>query len=560
VRDSICMVLILASGALVAGCGGGGSSGGSPPPTTASGASPAGVGTHTFTDPASCQSCHPLQYREWEGSVMHYGAASPVFNAFELTINKLSVGAVADNGVNANFCIECHSPPAPIQGETQPFFDAASARPSFESLSEVSKQGVSCDVCHSATAPDYPGSLLNDGIANRSLLLDPEAPAQGPLANAASNAFHDSAENPFLSSSEFCGSCHDVRLPRPDPVTGEPFQRLENLFSEWQSGPYNSPNNPHGRVVSCQDCHMSLYPQSPPGTYPQSPVAIDPDTGASLPPRRHALHAFTAVSTPLVDDPRFPNVSTRADDGFGFPLGQQQRRRQLLEATCELSLGGTPDFLPATASVIPLRVTVTNTGAGHKVPSGFSQERQVWLEVIVEDDAGVIYESGVLHDSPHPETGETAPDGRLDDEDLEDLHFDVDLDTFDTHVSDGPDVDQRPRGVNLGLANFQNRFVRILPDGSWEPVLNPMLADHMDNSHSLDMLAPRVVPYDVPVPARGLVGDVRVSVRLRYRAFPPEFLRFLAQREPGLVTEEIVDRNRIVDMVDAFQKIRLTDQ
>ena len=423
----------------------------------------------------------------------------------------------------------------------------------------MSKQGVSCDVCHSATGPDLRDSLLGDGIANRALVLDPDAPKQGPLANPAANDFHEGSFNPYLTSSEFCGSCHDVRLPKPDVLTGEPFQRLENLFSEWQSGPYNTVNNPHGRVVSCQDCHMSLYPQQPPGTYPQAPAAVDPDTGAPLAPRRHALHAFTAVSTPLVDDPRFPNGDTPDRDGFGYPLGQEQRRRQLLEATCEVSLRGTPRSLGAAAAVIPIAVTVTNVGAGHRVPSGFSQERQVWLEVVVRDDGGVIYESGVLHDTAHPETGETAPDGLLDDEDLEDRHFAIDLDTFDTHVSEGPDADQRGRGVNLGLASFQNRFVRVLADGTQEPVLNPMLADHMDNSRSLEMLTPRVIPYDVPVPGRGLVGDVKVTVRLRYRAFPPEFLRFLAQREPGLVSEATVDRNRIVDMAAEARTIRVTD-
>ena len=38
------------------------------------------------------------------------------------------------------------------------------------------------------------------------------------------------------------------------------FFRLENLSTEWQQGAYNSANNPFGKVVRCQDCHMSLFP------------------------------------------------------------------------------------------------------------------------------------------------------------------------------------------------------------------------------------------------------------------------------------------------------------
>ena len=38
------------------------------------------------------------------------------------------------------------------------------------------------------------------------------------------------------------------------------YYRLENLSTEWQTGLYNSTNNPFGKVIRCQDCHMSLYP------------------------------------------------------------------------------------------------------------------------------------------------------------------------------------------------------------------------------------------------------------------------------------------------------------
>ena len=38
------------------------------------------------------------------------------------------------------------------------------------------------------------------------------------------------------------------------------YFRLENLSSEWQTGAYNSTNNPFGKVVRCQDCHMSHVP------------------------------------------------------------------------------------------------------------------------------------------------------------------------------------------------------------------------------------------------------------------------------------------------------------
>lgn len=520
-------------------------------PPTGGGGLPTGDGTAGFAstgfnDPTMCGTCHPRHFKEWQGSIMHYAAISPVFNAFELTMQKLTEGAFAADGETENFCIGCHAPTAVFNDELPDFPGVASAAPARDSLSPVSQEGLSCDFCHTVTGPDLNKSLLGDGIANLSLLYGPSDTKWGPVADATETTYHETAESPYLQSAEFCGSCHDVRIPKPDPITGEPFQRLENLFTEWQEGPYNSTDNPHGKVIRCQDCHMSLYPMEPPGTFPTMTLGV----GVDVPERSHAIHAFTAVSIPFIDDPRFPNVDTDETDEFGYPLGQMQRREQMLRAACTLTLEGTPETLAVDSDVIPIRVVVTNTGAGHRVPAGFSQERQVWVELVVSDDAGVIYESGYLRDQAHPETGELEPDGLLDDEELNDHHFDIDLDTLDTVYHKGPDYDQRPE-VNLGLANFQNKFIRIGDDGTWESVLNPLLADHMDNSNSLDMLVPTPVLYDVPVPERGIVGDIRVSARLRYRAFPPEFLRVLAIREPELVSEAIVDRNTIVDMAEA---------
>ncbi len=477
---------------------------------------------------------------------MHYAAISPVFNAFELTMQKLTEGGFAPNGVEPNFCIQCHSPTGVFNGELPDYVDESSAGPARDFLTPVSQEGLSCDFCHTVSGPDIEGSLLKDGIANMSLLFEPGDTKYGPIWEPAENAYHSSMGSDFLTSPEFCGACHDVRIPLPDVVTGEPFQRLENLFTEWLEGPYATTDNPYGKVVRCQDCHMSLYPQTAPGVFP----TMNLGTGFRNPDRPHAIHAFTAVSVPLIDDPRFPNIDSDEIDEFGFPKGQIQRREQMLRAACWLTLEGTPDSISADADVIPIKVVVTNVGAGHRVPSGFSQERQVWVELIVEDDAGLIYESGYLRDSAHPETGEMEPDGLLDDEDLYDHKFTVDIESFDTQFDLGPDHDQRPE-VNLGITNFQNEFIRVHEDGRWEVVINPLLADHMDNSHSLDMLKPFIAPYDVPVPERGIVGEIRVSARLRYRAFPPKFLRVLAVREPELVTEDIVDRNTIVDMAES---------
>jgi hypothetical protein len=294
-----------------------------------------------FETPLNCAGCHPKHFEEWQGSVMHYAAESPVFNAFEMTIKKLSDGLVASNGAEPNLCIQCHSPTGVYDEELPPYVDADSLTPSRDHLSAVNREGISCDFCHTVTGPDLEASVLGDGIANMSLEFEPSDIKMGPLDDPLPSTYHASTGTDFLSSPDFCGSCHDVRLPFADSETGEPFQRLENLFTEWKEGPYNSTDNPYGRIVTCQDCHMSMYPLEDPGVKPMMRVAANQEA----PERPHAIHAFTAVSFPFIDSDRFPNVDTDAVDEFGFPMGQKQRREQMLKAACTLTLEGTPQSL-----------------------------------------------------------------------------------------------------------------------------------------------------------------------------------------------------------------------
>ncbi len=512
---------------LAAACAGGGGGNGS------------GAAAADFTAPAECGSCHPRQYREWQGAMMAYATISPVFNALEAAGNRLTEGAFAADGGHPLFCQRCHTPIGVARDEF-PAYAAMDGRPSRDFAGDVAAHGLSCDFCHQVAHADMAASLLGDGIANAAFVLTPGFLKYGPFSQPVATSTHDSSPSDFVRSAEFCGTCHDVRLPGTDAATGEPFLRLENAFTEWQQGPYASADNPYGRVVTCQDCHMSAYPYQPPGTYFEDQTAALADA----PLREVSTHYFTGVDVALVD---FPGQSGSELDSHSLPAAQAQRRADLLRAACTLELDAPDTVQPG--DILPITIAVTNVGAGHHVPTGFSQERQMWIELVVSDATGaLIYQSGDLLDQPHPETGENTADGSLDDEDLQNLIGSIDPVTLEADIVPGPDADQRP-AVNLGLANFGNEFKRMTPDGTHE-VLIPFLANHMDNSHSIPPLQTARVPYDVPLPAT-VQSPLHISARLRFRAFPPRFLRTLAQARPDLVDEELVDRNRIVDMAEA---------
>ena len=264
------------------------------------------------------------------------------------------------------------------------------------------------------------------------------------------------------------------------------YRRVENLFSEWQISLYNHPEltfcrgdsfkactrdgdcgadgpcsvrSPYGRVVTCQDCHMSKFPVVPliaqDGTvtpandlYAQDLVALEgsqTDPTQPLPRRRVSTHFMSGVDLPLVV---FPGQSTQAT-----------RRQQLVDSAFRISLDQTPARAQA-GDRFEVEVEIENVGVGHRVPAGFSHERQYWVQMYVQEagalgardpfdpaapcnlqrnvatgavderdaegaaalaDAGCVYRSGFVLDKSHPETGELQPDGNLRDEDPEDF-------------------------------------------------------------------------------------------------------------------------------------------
>ena len=502
-----------------------------------------------FESPAECQDCHPVQFEEWEGSAMH-AASSPTFAAFELAMNRITNGAFAHGSgtPNENFCSGCHIPNAVLGEELAPYENLENLTPSIEQANPESLVGVNCHFCHSVGEIDESHSIAGDGLGTAKVLVhEPDGPMQGPYETPFSP--HSTEENELFTTSNFCGTCHDVRSAKPDVVTGEPFLRVEETFTEWQESDWatGGGHSPMSEPVTCQDCHMSEYPNAAPGTRPSMPISSVP----GMPDREHANHNFTAVSIALNTDPAFPQVDSFDVNGDGVLETQSDRREQMLQAACTMVVGsGTTKKILAATDTLVLAFDITNTGAGHDVPSGFSQEREMWVELTVTDASGTsLYQSGYLVDSAHDSTGETQPDGLLQDEDLLHRLYDIDPDTLGGSILPGPDADQRPNGVNLGLVYFNNDFEYIDPNtGETSVVLTPFHANHVNNDRAIAAFETRQALYEIPIDPAILQGDVTVTARLLYRAFPPKFLRLLNHHAPHLVTEDMVDANTIVEM------------
>ena len=439
--------------------------------------------------------------------------------------------------------------------------------------------GITCDVCHNVTGPDLDRSAQRDGLANASFELRPSLSKVGPFPFAApvKDNFHVSSRDPeriaYLRSSTFCGGCHDVRVPGGGSLThGEinlnpgsenvRLYRLENLNTEWASGPYNSSDNPFGKVIRCQDCHMSLYPYggestyqvgdltitSPmPGVFPVNFAAepgVSTDLDYPLQKRQVATHYLTGVDVPLLPTGElrarlgadYQDVNEPGSDEYGIPRSLAQRREDLLKSAVRLSLDKTdPTAQIGESFMVRVRAVALT---GHRFPSGFSQERTAYIELNVKDNNGfLLYQSGYVVDKPHPETGEMEPDGNLDDEDLEHVHAIVDPGrrtvpyrpgtATNGHTNQvfevGPDNGPEARvfvGEPLGLVLWRNELARIFLPGQrlgrkddagnevivsrphFEETFSAGFANSVDNYRALAPLRPTTYRYEVKLPKK----------------------------------------------------------
>ena len=202
-----------------------------------------------------------------------------------------------------------------------------------------------------------------------------------------------------------------------------------------------------------------------PGERPELRVAA-----GSAQHREVTTHYFSGVDIPLTPEFDDAYVDQPELDAAGIPLGGEQRRDLLLGRSFRFELGEAD----VRGRTLELPITLENTGAGHKIPAGFSQEREFWVHLRVTDGAGrLIYEVGRV-DRP--------------DEDLRDKIFvAVNVDdrrlvdrlgqpqgVFGADVVDGPDhpqwraldgrgrFDPATRFRGQGLINLQNGFLRCV--------------------------------------------------------------------------------------------------
>jgi hypothetical protein len=310
-------------------------------------------------DPTQCKDCHPNHYREWASSMHAYASKDPVFVA----MNKR--GQRETNGQLGDFCLKCHAPMAVMDSKLQSPTDNLAELP-------AAYQGVTCYTCHN--------TISVEGEHNATLHLANDVTMRGPIRNPKQPVVHRAAYEALLDdaqpeSNSMCGGCHDIVTPSG--------VHLERTFEEYKTTLFAKPGG-----LTCAGCHMDGRDNEP--------AADDPASNVGL--RTVHEHLWPGVDVALTDD--FPDRDV------------QKLAIQCALATSALTFSFDPNLDVVSGRASPGAFGVTlETQAGHRQPSGASQDRRMWFELLAYDSGGALLDksSGVIADGAIEEKAADDP-------------------------------------------------------------------------------------------------------------------------------------------------------
>jgi hypothetical protein len=359
-------------------------------------------------------------------------------------------------------CGGCH--PRTLEQQLKSHHEASFTNPIFQSqyfesiLPRASRDPALAGEARSCTACHAPVAFANAwGTATRAMLTDPsmsgvtcdlchtirgvDGPAPlngnflskpsevkfGPLKGS-DNAHH--AFSPIQSKSELCGTCHEA--------TNHHGLRVKATFTEWLASPSATAG------VQCQDCHMT----------------------------RDGLVRAAAIGSE-----GFVRYTHR------FPGAHSQTQ---VEGAVQLALAPGPADRSAGRRLV-FRVAVDNRKSGHHLPTGSTDLRLLWLDVVAR--AGDRQLPVPIAGTGYGVAGQSKEDAK----------------------TIGKDV---PVGSRV--------YRSIFLDGAGKPTFESWDAVKIGFDNRLPGGQITVEEYALEVP-KDVRGPVKIEARLRYMAYPSSF-------------------------------------
>jgi mono/diheme cytochrome c family protein len=391
------------------------------------------VRVNQFIEPEVCEACHSEIFQQWSGSMHSKAFVDPVWRA----ATKLFLKDAKTSGeiLEMKACVKCHTP----LGFRS--YLISSPADDYENLADLPAQGIFCNWCHNISEVKHLGDAGYEvepggGEDDPSTMLGPFKDSSSP--------FHPTKYSELHTKSEFCGLCHNVS----HAANGLP---IEQTYSEWKNSPYNT-GNPE-TTVNCQDCHMRQRPGIPATGKTDRPD--NPGTACDDGPERdhiwtHYFVGANAIVTKLLGSDRHAQMAI-----------------ERLQNAADLEL--IKNNVYNRNSISHIQVKVINSGAGHYLPTGLTQVRQMWLDVSITDGSG----KSLLR------SGELDKEG------------------------------------NFGKATIQ--YYTQLGNEQGEPVLNAAVADRILYDYRIPPKGYVIEKYAFYIPDNAL-SPITIDVSLKYRS------------------------------------------
>lgn len=415
-----------------------------------------------FERDGKCGGCHGIIHSQWEGSMHSFAEIDPFYK------KEAEMASKETDGLTDTYCARCHTPIGVASGEIPPVDGSK--------LSDIAKRGVQCDFCHTVS-----GSA---GIGNAPFILTPGNVKWGPFADSIS-PYHETEFSDLHTKAEFCGMCHNVNHPINDLP-------LEATYTEWKEGPYSKEG------VQCQDCHMT------PGI---TQFEANPGKAASMGPKRdhiytHYIVGGNAFITDILGDKTHRDMAIER---------LQSAATLVVDAPKSAEAGDT----------VTVDISITNSGAGHMLPTGLTEMRQMWLDVTATDDHGnQLYRSGALD-----EAGNIDPDAVI--------------------------------------------YNTVLADAEGNSTCKMWLAESILSDHRISPRETAVEEHTFTIPA-DMKEPVTISAKLQYRSAPQAIIDYLfdegtyivpvismAQASDSIYSSDLdaSDANTVVPTDDASENV-----
>jgi hypothetical protein len=418
--------------------------------------------------PTLCGGCHNEIFEQWKGGVHANALNDPIFQK----VSKLFLAEAETEGEleEAQSCVRCHTPFGHLSGEI------ATTEDDFDNKNlDLLQTGIFCGFCHSVKS--------TAGIGNAPYTVSLESAGEnklvkwGPRDDAVS-PYHGTAFSELHTRSEICGTCHDVT----HTLNGMPIERT---YTEWREGPYNT-GDPE-TTVYCQDCHMRQLPGVPATGSTERPD----NPGVSGIGGKERDHVYTHYH--VGGNTALPSLFEGGEENSLMATERLQNC-----ATLEISAPS----LPLIWQQSTIQIKVNNVGAGHYLPTGLSEVREMWLEVIIKDALGrIIFQSGT--------------------------------------VDNNGNVDPQARSFSIKLAD---------KDGNY--TVNVVKADHILSDTRIPPKGSATEQFSFLVPITGILGYT-IEATLNYRSAPQSLI-------DDLFADETFDLP-IIEMTSATAEVKLVN-